>query len=249
MSYKIGCSGYYYPSWKNKFYPKGIQPKEWLTYYSSVFNTVELNGAFYKTPSLASLRKYSTGTPDDFCFSVKMSKSITHYSKLKETRQLILDFQDLIEEGLQKKLMHFLFQLPPSFHYSEENLERIINNIPNEQRNVVEFRHPSWWNEKVTEAFENANLTFCNIDFPGMKTSFVHTSPSFYLRLHGNPELFKSSYNINELQKIYRSFPTHCKSHAVYFNNTYYEAGYTNASQLMEISNSKSTQPIIQSIH
>ncbi|MGZ4079190.1 MAG: DUF72 domain-containing protein, partial [Bacteroidia bacterium] len=61
--YYIGCSGYYYPYWKNKFYPEGLQPKNWLNYYSTVFNTVELNGTFYRTPKLSDLKKYAEVTP------------------------------------------------------------------------------------------------------------------------------------------------------------------------------------------
>ena len=68
-SYHIGCSGYYYPYWKNKFYSKGLQPKKWLEYYSSVFNTVELNGTFYRIPKLTDLQKYESITPPDFKFS------------------------------------------------------------------------------------------------------------------------------------------------------------------------------------
>jgi uncharacterized protein YecE (DUF72 family) len=235
MDYKVGCSGYFYPNWKDKFYPEGLPSKDCLSFYSSIFNTVELNATFYRTPSLASLKKYASSTPDDFSFSVKMSKAVTHLHKLEETKQAIQEFQGLMDEGLRQKLSCFLFQLPPSFHYSEENLSRVIKNIPNDPRNVVEFRHPSWWNDHVIVEFEKAQLTFCNIDFPGMKTSFIHTSPLFYLRLHGNPELFKSAYEIDELESIYMNFPAHCKTFAIYFNNTFYEAGYTNAAQLMEI--------------
>src|SRR6195952_2566570 len=99
--YYIGCSGYYYPYWKNKFYPQGLQPKNWLEYYSSVFNSVELNGTFYRTPKLSDLKKYAANTPDDFKFSVKMSKYISHIIKLKESKQQIMDFQQLITEGLE----------------------------------------------------------------------------------------------------------------------------------------------------
>ena len=130
-----------------------------------------------------------------------------------------------------------MFQLPPSFHYTEENLERIINNIPHQPNNIIELRHISWWNDTVTKAFKKANLTFCNVDFPGLKTEFVFTSSIFYLRLHGNPELFKSSYSKEQLQNFYKLFPVDCSNYAIYFNNTYYEAGYTNALQLMKICN------------
>ena len=141
--YHIGCSGYYYPYWKNKFYPEGLQPKNWLEYYSSVFNTVELNGTFYRMPKLSDLKKYARVTPGNFKFSVKMSRYITHIIKLKESKQPIADFQKLVVEGLENKLNCFLFQLPPSFHYNEENLERIITNIPHKPENVVELRHIS----------------------------------------------------------------------------------------------------------
>lgn len=231
----IGCSGYYYPSWRNKFYPTGLQPKNWLEYYSSVFNTVELNGTFYRTPKLTDLKKYAGNTGENFRFSVKMSKYITHISKLKDSASQILEFQDLIIEGLQDKLNHFLFQLPPSFHYNEENLERIISQIPHKPENVIELRHISWWNEEVEKAFKKAKLTFCNVDYPGLESYFMHTSNKFYLRLHGNQELFKSSYGTAELKTFKKQFPKTSKQHSIYFNNTYYEAGYKNALELIEL--------------
>lgn len=212
-----------------------MQPKNWLEYYSSVFNTVELNGTFYRTPKLTDLKKYSANTPEDFKFSVKMSKYISHVIKLKNSKQQIDDFQALINEGLENKLNYFLFQLPPSFHYNEENLDRIIANIPHKAENVIELRHISWWNPDVELAFKKANLTFCNVDYPKLETTFIHTSPVFYLRLHGNPELFKSSYTLETLKKFQENFPAHCKQYNIYFNNTYYEAGYTNALQLKKL--------------
>ena len=231
----IGCSGYYYPAWKNKFYPKGLAAKNWLAYYSSVFNSVELNSTFYRTPKLVDLHKYAQITPVHFKFSVKMSKHITHINKLKESKQNILNFQDIINDGLSNKLIYFLFQFPPSFQYSEENLERITYNIPHCPHNVIEFRHISWWNESVRKALTDAKLTFCNVDYPGLKTAFMLTSSVFYYRLHGNPVLFKSSYNEEILENFYKHFPKACDHYAVYFNNTYYEAGYTNAAQLMKM--------------
>lgn len=233
--YNIGCSGYYYPNWKNKFYPQGLQPKNWLEYYSSVFNTVELNGTFYRTPKLADLKKYASVTKNDFTFSVKMSNYITHTIKLKDSKESISEFQDLIINGLDEKLSCFLFQLPPSFHYSEENLSRILDNVPHGHKNVIELRHISWWNADVEMAFKNARLTFCNVDYPGLKSHIIDTSQLFYFRFHGNPELFKSAYTYEELLKFYKSFPKENKLQHIYFNNTYYEAGYTNAKQLIKI--------------
>src|ERR1700739_2209194 len=218
--YSIGCSGYYYSAWKNKFYPQGMPPKNWLAYYSSVFNSVELNSTFYRTPKLPDLQKYTLETPVNFKFSIKMSKYITHILKLKDSKQHINDFQNLIFEGLSDKASYFLFQLPSSFRYNEGNLERIINNIPHLSNNIIEFRHESWWNIKVAEVLKNIGLTFCNIDFPGLKTSFIFTSSMFYLRLHGNPELYKSLYTEAQIKSFYNLFPVFCNDYAVYFNNT-----------------------------
>ncbi|HKC69353.1 MAG TPA: DUF72 domain-containing protein [Bacteroidia bacterium] len=239
-NYLIGCSGYYYPAWKGKFYPKELQPKNWLSYYSSVFNSVELNNTFYKMPKLLDLQKYAQLTPNTFKFSVKINRHITHVLKLKNSKQLITDFQNLAHEGLADKLSFFLFQLPPSFHYNEENLERIINSIPHKINNVIEFRHESWWNDHVETTLKKLNLTFCNVDFPGLITRFINTSPLFYLRLHGNPALFKSSYSQTQLQNFRHQFPTNFNTHAVYFNNTYYGAAYKNALELI-----KMCQPVL----
>lgn len=237
MEYRIGCSGYYYPQWKNKLYPKGVPPKNWLAYYSSIFNTVELNGTFYRTPKLADLQKYAAVTTGGFTFSVKMSRFITHIHRLRE-KDAILEFQDLIIQGLGTKLQHFLFQMPPSFHYNDDNLRKIIEHIPALPQNVIEFRHSSWWNDTVKEAFEIAGLTFCNVDYPGLTTRFIQTSPYFYLRLHGNPELFKTRYTQEQLEQVHSLMPTHATRSTVYFNNTITEAGFQNALQLMAI-----TQP------
>src|ERR1700741_3052436 len=102
--YHTGCSGYYYPSWKNEFYPTSLQPKEWLKYYAGKFNTVELNGTFYRTPTLSTLTKYTEQTPEDVIFSIKVISYITHILRLKDCAQAITDFQGLMREGLGKNL-------------------------------------------------------------------------------------------------------------------------------------------------
>jgi uncharacterized protein YecE (DUF72 family) len=231
MKYNIGCSGFYYPEWKNKFYPAELAQKNWLTFYSSIFNTVELNGTFYRQPKLHALKKNAASTPEDFTFSVKMSRYITHVNRLKD-EQLIHNFQNLIKEGLGTKLAYFLFQMPSSFKYSDENLERIIKNVPHSLMNVVEFRHISWWNATVEEAFRTYGITFCNVDYPGLESFFISPSKTFYLRLHGNPELFVSKYSLAGLKRFIKQFPQDASSYTIYFNNTAREGGYTNATQL-----------------
>lgn len=224
----IGCSGYYYPQWKGNFYPQGLPPAKWLAHYSAVFNTVELNGTFYRIPKLQDLKRQYSNTPEGFTFSVKMNRYITHTLKLSHASEQIGEFQSLVEEGFQEKLHKFLFQMPPSFQYSEKNLELICSAIPGNAQNVVELRHPSWWNDTAEYAFTKKGITFCNVDYPGLKTYFIHSSKDFYLRLHGSPDLFKSSYTDSQLDNYLNKFPN-ANSITVYFNNTFYDAAYKNA--------------------
>lgn len=244
MEHYIGCSGYHYPQWKEKLYPKGLSSKNWLNYYSSVFNTVELNGTFYRRPKVDDLRKNAEATPDHFKFSVKMSRYITHVQRLSDS-QTTSEFQSLITEGLGYRLHHFLFQMPPNFHYNDANLEKVIAGIPHDPKNVVEFRHISWWNDNAINALNSANITFCNIDFPGIESWFVTTSDRFYLRLHGSPKLFVTSYTNPRLKNFYQKFPADLKTKTIYFNNTVTEAGFKNALQLMRIAQLTSKQSMI----
>mgnify|MGYP003580245046 CR=1 FL=1 len=135
---RVGCSGFYYPYWKNKFYPKGVPQKNWLAYYSSIFKTVELNGTFYRLPKPSDMKRYFQITPDDFTFSVKVSRFITHITRIT-IKQAIDDFQNLVRENLENKLQYFHFQFPSNFRYSEENLQRILASVPNRPESVVEF--------------------------------------------------------------------------------------------------------------
>lgn len=234
----IGCSGYYYQYWKNRFYPQGMPPKNWLSYYNTIFNTVELNSSFYRLPKLNDLKKYALNTTDDFRFSVKMNRHITHILRLRNCKQEVGDFTDLIQDGLKEKLACLLFQMPPSFHFNQENLQRVIDAIPHHASSVVEFRHISWWNADVEKVLSAHNITCCNVDFPGLNSYFVNTSEVFYLRLHGSPELFKSSYTTQQLQKYAQQLRQHKKAF-VYFNNTYYTAGYENAQELKKMMNAQ----------
>jgi uncharacterized protein YecE (DUF72 family) len=234
MIYRIGCSGYYYPQWKNKLYPKGVAPKNWLAYYSTIFNTVELNGTFYRQPKIGDLQKYASVTNADFTFSVKMSRYITHVQRFKE-KQTIVEFQDRVLQGLGQKLQYFLFQTPANFQYSKENLESLIDGIPHSPQNVIEFRHLSWWNDEVKSSLRSASITFCNVDFPKLESWFIHTTPFFYLRLHGSPGLFLTRYTKLRLEQFHKMFPADARICNVYFNNTMTEAGFENALELKEI--------------
>src|SRR6478752_2635302 len=109
MNWKIGCSGFYYPEWKKSFYPENVPTSKWFEYYCTRFNTVELNGTFYRLPKLQQLRRWHDASPPDFKFSVKAVKNITHYKRFSNVTLEVKQFYDLIAEGLQEKLGCVLF--------------------------------------------------------------------------------------------------------------------------------------------
>lgn len=230
----VGCSGYYYPDWKGRFYPEKLASSKWLQYYSSIFNTVELNSTFYHQPKLASLKTQYKNVPADFKFSIKMNRYITHIRRLKNTKSHIADFTGIVQDALQEKLDKFLFQLPPSFRYNEQNLQILLENVPGSINNVIEFRHESWWNPNTARTLKKNSITFCNVDFPGLQNNFISTSKNFYLRLHGVPRLFYSSYSAARLKELSDQLPKHETAYNIYFNNTA-GIGFKNALTLRKI--------------
>lgn len=228
----IGTSGFSYPAWKNKFYPEKMPSSKWLSYFSEQFNTLELNSSFYHFPKVTTLKKMHDSTSEDFLFSIKMNRLVTHYQRMKNTSGKITEFIETAEEGFGEKLGCILFQLPPSFNFTAENLENIIENVPHEKRCVIEFRHLSWWQAEVFETLKKHNLTFCNISFPKLPDDFYLTTELFYLRMHGVPKLFESAYSTEELQNVVSRIPENAKNKLIYFNNTMFEAGYTNAREI-----------------
>ncbi len=232
----IGTSGYSYSYWKNRFYPEKLATSKWLQYYATQFNTLELNNSFYRFPTVKNLQKAASQTPDDFRFTVKAHKIITHTMRLRNAKEKIKEFTDIVHEGLKEKLSCMLFQLPPSYSYSEERMEDIIANIPHNMYSAIEFRHVSWWTKEVFEMLKKSKISFCSVSYPNLPDNNIATSDVFYKRMHGVPQLFKSAYNRDELQNLASSIPKN-KQTFIYFNNTTYEAGYENALLLKKIMN------------
>jgi uncharacterized protein YecE (DUF72 family) len=177
-------------------------------------------------------------TPDDFLFTVKAHKIITHTRRMRDVKEKIAEFMAIVEDGLEHKLRCVLFQLPPTYSFTEERLQDIVNNVTNQSRNIIEFRHASWWTEHVYETLRAHSLTFCSVSFPNLPEDNIVTSDVFYKRMHGVPQLFTSSYSDKDLKKLGKSMPDDTTSF-IYFNNTMYEAGYTNARSLQQFAAKK----------
>lgn len=229
----IGCSSFNNRYWKGIFYPEDLPTTKWFEFYCQHFDTYEFNGSFYKFPTIKILENWYKRAPENFTFSVKAHKEITHIKKFINCRELISDFYSICKEGLKEKLGCILFQFPPSYDYSKERLNEIIMNLNTDFTNVVEFRHESWWNEEVWEAFLMNNITFCSVSYPKLPQTIFTEFPLLYIRLHGNEKLFYSGYTSAELTHLKNKIEE--KNAFVYFNNTAGTEGILNAVALQKI--------------
>lgn len=232
----IGCSGFHYPAWKEVFYPKGLPQRKWLEYYCSQFNTLELNVTFYRFPQLSFLQKWYAASPDNFLFSVKVPRLITHYKQFNDTQSSLNDFYATVKEGLQHKLGCVLFQLPGSIAYSPDLLNRILLHLEPSFTNVIEFRHQSWWNETVLNALRRQQVVFCGMSYPKLPDGFIATTTTAYYRFHGIAELYRSAYTTQFLQRIGNDITAtpELKRVFLYFNNTMEMSAINNARYMQQ---------------
>jgi uncharacterized protein YecE (DUF72 family) len=217
----IGCSGFSYKHWKGGFYPQDVPAREWFEYYCQFFNTVELNVTFYRFPKLETLKGWYLRSPEDFMFTVKAPRLVTHYKKFLNAKRELTDFYTVVNKGLKEKLGTVLFQLPPNFAYSEENLERLLTAMNSKFSNVIEFRHETWWRNDVYRTLKEHNLTFCGISYPGLPDDVIKTAPVMYYRFHGVPHLYRSPYSLEKMEDIAERIKKFrgVQSVYIYFNN------------------------------
>jgi uncharacterized protein YecE (DUF72 family) len=216
----IGCSGWYYWHWKSCFYKNGIPSNEWFEHYASRFKTVELNAPFYSWPTIATVKTWiRQAGRRKFIYTVKVSELITHIKRFEGTEELVKDF-GYIADLLGSKMGCFLFQLPPSFHYTPERLNNIVSQLDPSRRNVVEFRHRSWWNEEVYDAFRKSGIIFCSCSGPKLPDELIKTADDIYIRFHGVKQWYRHNYTKEELavwaERIQKSGASKVW---VYFNN------------------------------
>ena len=233
MKINTGCSGFYNRQWKGVFYPETLAQSKWFAFYCEHFSTIELNSTFYKFPTAKTLDAWYKKSPADFTFAVKAPRLITHYKKLKDCSQQIDGFYTACEIGIKEKMGCLLFQFPPGFKYDEDSLELILKSLKPQFKNVVEFRNPSWWNKEVYDALNANDIIFCSVNHPQLPDDLIITSSTAYVRLHGNPQIFYSSYSDEYLLSLHNSIVenVNIKDGYVFFNNTASTAGILNAQQ------------------
>lgn len=232
--WRIGCSGFHYKHWKGIFYPEGLAQSKWFDYYNNRFKTLELNVTFYRFPQLSFLETWYKKSPEEFSFSVKAPRAITHYKQFIDTKQMVADFYGTVQEGLKEKLGCVLFQMPPRMSYKEEKLNRIIESLDPAFTNVLEFRNESWWNAEVYNKLSENNIIFCGMSHPELPDELIENNKTIYYRFHGIPHLYRSKYGIIALQKFCDEIENNdgIKEAFIYFNNDIDGSAITNAFEM-----------------
>jgi uncharacterized protein YecE (DUF72 family) len=235
MRYTIGCSGFHYKHWKGDFYPEDLPVKKWFEYYCQYFSTLELNVTFYRFPTKSALEGWYQKSPEDFTFAVKAPRSITHYKKLIDTKGMISDFYNVIDLGLKEKLGCVLFQFPPNFACSEEHIQRILQSLDPAFKNVVEFRHISWWNKEVYDMLGKHGIGFCGMSHPDFPDDIISNTSHLYYRMHGGSQLYTSDYSHEQLDSFLKKLQDskNAAQAFIYFNNDVKGNAVRNARYLM----------------
>jgi uncharacterized protein YecE (DUF72 family) len=201
-----GCSGWSYTSWQGPFYPSSIENRAWLPYYSQVLNYVEIDSTFYSIPSEYMVKNWDRRTPDNFRFTAKFPKVITHEKKFKNVENDLKLFYERMEP-LKDKLLALLIQLPPYYELKEglEDLKGYDFFFEDTFRYAVEVRHPSWFSDLAYNFFRNSNISLVWSQMDRLQTPPVVTSDFVYLRLIGDRRLAEDQFGkiqIDRTQEI-----------------------------------------------
>ncbi len=235
---RIGCSGFNYRHWRGNFYPEDLPQRKWFEYYCTVFNTVELNVTFYRLPLPKTFDKWHNETPDDFVFSLKGSRFITHIKRLVEPKEpLELFFERALR--LKEKLKVVLWQFSPGFKIEIERLENFLKlHKKYPVRNTLEFRHESWITDDVIDLCKEDDVSLCMADWPEFVDDLPVTSDFVYIRRHGEGGSYATCYSKAELRRDAKRIKSYLKDKKdifIYFNNDYHGYAPKNAKELREM--------------
>lgn len=241
--YFIGTSGWQYKDWNQRFYPKEITGKRQLSYYSNIFNSVEINSTFYRMPKESSVAAWVHSVPDDFKFCVKANRYFTHLKRLNVDADFIdrLNWMADTLAPMGAKLGFILIQLPPNLKKNTERLEKTIEVFKEKFENVriaLEFRGEDWFKNETYEILRQYNVANVINDAPKNRwpLSKEITADWLYVRFHGSRRLYQTNYAKQQLGE-WADFISgkDIKAAACYFNNDFHARAAFNAQMLNEL--------------
>ena len=199
---RIGCSGWSYAHWKDRFYPSRLPERRWLEYYAQRFDTVEVNATFYRLPKRSTVARWAEITPEDFCFAVKGSRYLTHVRRLRDLRDGVARLVEVLEPlCASSKLGPTLWQLPPTFRRDDELLASALRALP-PGRHAFEFRDPSWFADDVYSLLRDHAVALVIGDRASRpEAPWVDTAGWWYLRFHHGRSGRRGNYSETELRR------------------------------------------------
>jgi uncharacterized protein YecE (DUF72 family) len=195
LKFYIGCSGWSYSAWKGPFYPPNFENSDWLRYYSNVFDYVEIDSSFYRIPNQFMIKNWFKKTPDNFRFTAKFPKIITHDKHLVDVEEEVELFLRNIKP-LHDKTLALLIQLPPSMQITPglEGLRQLVPLLDERFRYAVEVRHQSWFQDLAYNFFANNNLCMVWSQLAGIRTPPIVTTDFLYVRFIGDRSIDESDF-------------------------------------------------------
>lgn len=230
VSIRVGISGWRYPPWRGVFYPEQLRQKDELAYASRAFPSIELNGSFYSLQRPESYRAWHDATPENFVFSVKGGRFITHMKRLRDVDTALANFFASGLLCLGEKLGPILWQLPPTFRFDAEVLRRFFELLPRDLRELqqlasrhdgrlrgrvalelrgknrpvrhaLEVRHDSFLDPSYVPLLKQHGIASCVADAAGLYPLIDDLTSDFaYVRLHGATQLYVSGYDPKALR-------------------------------------------------
>lgn len=184
----VGTSGWVYPHWVDRFYPRELPEPDWLTYYARRFATVEINRSFYRLPDreqFAAWRAEAEAARSGFVFAVKASRYLTHMRKLNAPEESLHRLLTAAE-GLGANLGPYLYQLPPRWRANPERLAHFVALLPPGRRAAFEFRDPSWYVPDVLSVLAEHGCALAVAVGGALPTpdDVTYAGPFDYVRFH-----------------------------------------------------------------
>lgn len=204
---RVGCSGWQYKHWRGDFYPAELPTSQWFQHYARTFDTVEINNSFYRWPPPETFDTWREQAPPRFLYAVKASRFLTHMKKLKDPEEpLARTFENVRHLG--SRLGPVLYQLPPRWPVNLDRLEHFLRTLRAVKgdlqigsRDAIEFREPSWYNERVYELLRRHKVSLCLHDMHGSATEKTVVGPFVYVRFHFGTQRYGGRYEDDRLDE------------------------------------------------
>jgi uncharacterized protein YecE (DUF72 family) len=203
VQYHIGCSGWSYTAWLGPFYPSKLENTDWLRYYSQIFDYVEIDSSFYRMPNKFMVKNWAKKTPDNFRFTAKFPKIITHDKHLVDVNEEVCTFLNNMEP-LQEKTLALLIQLPPSMEIMPglEGLKELLPYLDGRFRYAVEVRHSSWFQDLAYNFFTDNNICMAWSQLAHLRTPPIVTTDFLYVRFIGDRSIDEKDFGKIQKDRI-----------------------------------------------